>query len=241
MCASRWHPKRQGGSLPPRPSSDSAAFAPASTTSLAGERRAAGITCASVVGVELHMCILTPRQLSHCQRAALSVCFRNAGRSAGPRDAKSAAGRLSEPRARAIVRLLRLGVTGQSLDSDLALLRVVGGPAAVLLRGADEYVARAALRPAQRGQGLSAVALGADDATEPVRAPRSAQRRGVAGAVDITRGTRRAGLGGARRRLPVQAVTASAWPLWRWGRSALEVPVATARLLPEPRATDRAA
>ena len=36
-------------------SSDSAAFAPASTTSLAGERRAAGITCASVVGVELHM------------------------------------------------------------------------------------------------------------------------------------------------------------------------------------------
>ena len=52
---SRWHPKRQGGSLPLRPSSDSAAFAPASTTSLAGERRAAGITCASVVGVELHM------------------------------------------------------------------------------------------------------------------------------------------------------------------------------------------
>ncbi len=41
--------------------------------------------------------------------------------------------------------------------------------------------------------------------------------------------------------LPVQAVTASAWPLWRWGRSALEVPVATARLLPEPRATDRGA
>ena len=52
---SRWHPKRQGGSLPLRPGSDSAAFAPASTTSLAGEGRAAGITCASVVGVELHM------------------------------------------------------------------------------------------------------------------------------------------------------------------------------------------
>jgi hypothetical protein len=38
-----------------RTSSDSAAFARASTTALAGEGRAAGIACASVVGVELHM------------------------------------------------------------------------------------------------------------------------------------------------------------------------------------------
>ena len=36
-------------------SSDSAAFARASTTALAGEGRAAGIACASVVGMDLHM------------------------------------------------------------------------------------------------------------------------------------------------------------------------------------------
>jgi hypothetical protein len=35
-------------------SSDSVAFTPASTTALAGEGRAAGIACASVVGAELH-------------------------------------------------------------------------------------------------------------------------------------------------------------------------------------------
>ena len=44
------------------------------------------------------------------------------------------------------------GVTRQSLDSDLAVVRGVGGVAAVLLRGGDEYLARAELRPAQRGQ-----------------------------------------------------------------------------------------
>jgi hypothetical protein len=42
-------------SLAERTSSDSAAFTRASTTALAGEGRAAGIVCASVVGVELHM------------------------------------------------------------------------------------------------------------------------------------------------------------------------------------------
>jgi len=41
--------------LPLRTISDSAAFARVSTTALAGEGRAAGIACASAVGVELHM------------------------------------------------------------------------------------------------------------------------------------------------------------------------------------------
>jgi hypothetical protein len=41
---------------------------------------------------------------------------------------------------------------GQSLDSDLAVLRVAGALAAVLLRGGDENVARAELRPALRGK-----------------------------------------------------------------------------------------
>ena len=41
--------------LPLRTSSDSAAFARASTTPLAGEGRAAGIAGTSVDGVELHM------------------------------------------------------------------------------------------------------------------------------------------------------------------------------------------
>ena len=45
----------------------------------------------------------------------------------------------------------RIGVTGQSLDSDLALLRGLGGAAAALLRGGDEDVAGAGLRPALRG------------------------------------------------------------------------------------------
>src|SRR5450755_972384 len=43
------------------------------------------------------------------------------------------------------------GVTGQSLDCDLGVLGGTGGIAAVLLRGGDEYVTRAELRPAKRG------------------------------------------------------------------------------------------
>jgi hypothetical protein len=46
---------RSSAALSLRTSSDSAAFARASRTALAGEGRAAGIARASVVGVELHI------------------------------------------------------------------------------------------------------------------------------------------------------------------------------------------
>ena len=48
-------PKRVSYLLPLRTNSDSAAFARATSTALAGEGRAAGIARASVVGVQLHM------------------------------------------------------------------------------------------------------------------------------------------------------------------------------------------
>ena len=55
-CAPPRTPARRaaGGALVGWTSSDSAAFARASTTAFGGEGRAAGIACACVVGVELH-------------------------------------------------------------------------------------------------------------------------------------------------------------------------------------------